>query len=92
MSEIDNITIEGRIPYDSDKFNQFSDKLIETTRKYFTGDKVLYARVVEALEEKKNIFQIYLIMDEMIDLDNSVSWEELRNRNSLCHKNRRPFT
>lgn len=69
MSEKESIKIEGRIPYELDKFNQFSDKLIEITRKYFTGDKVLYARVVEALEERKNIFQISLITDEMIDLD-----------------------
>ena len=47
MPEKESIKIEGCVPYDSDKFNQFSDILIETTRKYFTGDKVLYARVVE---------------------------------------------
>jgi hypothetical protein len=41
MPEKESIRMEGRIPYDSDKFNQFSDKLIKITRKYFTGDKVL---------------------------------------------------
>lgn len=69
MPELKDAKISGRIPYDPEAFQVFSDKLRRGTEKYLTGERVLYGRVTAELENEKNIFQISLTTDEMINQD-----------------------
>ena len=69
MPELEAIKNVGRIPYDPEAFQVFSDKLRRDTEKYLSGGHVLYGRVAAELENEKDIIQISLITDEMINRD-----------------------